>query len=192
MSTPRIVFRAVVFSLAGLVLVVLGVGQLLAKEWRVETVRTLKAPAERVGARVGDLGTWASWSAMEMNVGPQTARQVVGPPGAGQRIEWAGPRGTAVLTATAVDATSLDYTVGFRVADAPPLGRGRVAWRAVGGDCEVRWLDQGVYDNVMLRWFGWFGALQEKVKQIQGASLESLEQELEREAGAGSTPTRTK
>lgn len=181
MSQTRTVFKGVVFSLAGAVLVVLGVGQVLAKEWKVETTRTLPVPPQQVAALVRDLASWSKWSAVEMNVGPQTSRVVEGQPGAvGQRIVWSGPRGKAVLTAVAVTDDSLDYTVGVVDADAGPLARGRVEWAAKGPGSTIRWVDQGVYPNVLLRWFGWFGALQEKVREMQGASLEALAQELER------------
>lgn len=174
-------FKALVLSLAAMVLVVLGVGQLLATRWQVETVRVLRADPARVAALVRDLGSWQKWSAIEVNLGAQTARQVTGDAGSGaQRIEWSGQLGQAVLTATAVTESSLDYRIGFLMATPPSPGQGRVEWQAVADGTRVRWLDEGSFDSIILRWFGWFGALQERVKQIQSSSLEALEQELER------------
>jgi hypothetical protein len=61
------------------------------------------------------------------------------------------------------------------------LSRGylRVAWQADGGKCVLTWRDGAKWDSVMLRWFGWFGALQDGCKTIQAASLEALQRELE-------------
>jgi uncharacterized protein YndB with AHSA1/START domain len=179
MSQTRTVFKGVVFSLAAAVLVVLGVGQVLAKDWQVETTRTLPAEPGKVAAMLCDLSTWAKWSAVDVQMGPQTAREVTGAPGgAGQRLVWSGTRGKAALVVTAVSDRRLDYTFGFEVDGAPPPGSGHVEWAAEGAGTKVRWVDRGVHANVMLRWFGWFGALQERVKQMQGASFEGLQEEL--------------
>lgn len=176
-------FKAMVLSLAAMVLVGIGVGQVLATKWQVETVRVLRAEPARVGALLRDLGTWQKWSAVDVNLGAQTARQVTGAVGSGaQCIEWSGQLGRAVLTATAVTESSIDYSIGFRMDSPPSPGHGRVEWQAVPEGTRVRWSDDGSFDSIILRWFGWFGALQERVKQIQSSSLESLQQELERPA----------
>jgi hypothetical protein len=179
MSTARHVFTALVLTLAAMVVVVLGVGYLLAKDWHVRSERTVPATAAQVGALVRDLSTWGSWAKIDIQLGPQTARAVQGPAGqVGQRIVWTGSRGKAVLETVALGENSLDYTVGFDVAEAPSRGRGRIEWEAAGAQCTVRWRDEGSYDNVILRWFGWFGALQERVKQMQSSTFAGLEREL--------------
>jgi hypothetical protein len=183
-STARLVFRALVFSLAGLVLVVMGVGQLLAKDWRVATERTLPADPARVGALLRDLRTWERWCRLDIQLGPLTTREVLGDPGQpGQRIVWSGARGRAVLEVAAIGEQSLEYTVAFEVADGGPPGRGRFAWRAEGTGCRLSWSDEGSYANVILRWFGWFGALQERVRQIHDATFVALQRELETGGG---------
>jgi hypothetical protein len=180
MSTTRIVFRALVFSLAGLIVVVMGVGQLLAKDWRVTTERVLPASPERVGALVRDCQSWPRWCKLDIQLGPQTTREITGTPGeAGQRVTWSGARGKVVLEVTAVAADSLDYRIAYEVQDGAPPGRGRFAWQPDGAGCRLVWSDEGSYANVLLRWFGWFGALQERVKQIQGSSFVALQGELD-------------
>ncbi|MGC3970441.1 MAG: SRPBCC family protein [Pirellulales bacterium] len=185
MSQTRTVFKAVVFSLAGLVLVVVGVGLLLARDWQVETVRVLRAPPALVEALIRDLRNWEKWSAIEVDLGPQTARKVVGEAGPGQRVEWSGPLGKAVLTATAVSASALDYTIGVTGEDAPSPVRGHLDWQADGAGCRVRWVDEGSFANLLLRWFGWFGALQERIKQIHASGLSELQAQVETPPGAG-------
>jgi hypothetical protein len=185
MSTTRTVLRALVFSLAGLVLVVVGVGLLLADHWQVQTSRTLAAPPERVGALVHDLSGWGKWSAWDLKVGAQSQRTVEGSPNAvGQRLVWSGAHGTWALTVTALSPGSLDYRY-ERIVDAehPPLpgsNTGSVTWAADGGGTRVTWTDRGTWDNFVLRWFGWFGAIQERVREMQSSSLVALADQLER------------
>jgi hypothetical protein len=180
MSSTRIVLRALVFCLAGLVLVVMGVGQLLAKDWRVVTERRLLGSTERVATLVRDCTTWPRWCRLDIQLGPQTTREITGEAGAaGQRIVWSGARGRAVLAVTSVTADSLDYTVAFEVEGSGPPGHGRFTWSQDGDGCRLRWSDEGSYANVILRWFGWFGALQERVKQIHASTFVELQRELD-------------
>ncbi len=183
MSTSQHFFRVLVFSLAGIILVGVGVGQLLADTWQVTTKRLLTASPEQVAALVNDFATWQKWSQADANLGPQTTRTVVGTAGAvGQQIVWSGPKGKATLTLSAATANSLDYQFNFQFAGeaaAPtPRGGGRVEWRAEGAGAEIRWVDSGAWDGLAGRWVGWFGALQEKVRQVQSSSLEALQQQL--------------
>jgi hypothetical protein len=184
-STTNTVLKALVFSLAGLILVVLGVGLLLADEWEVRTSRTVGAPPEQVRARIGDLTGWAKWSAWDLTVGAQAQRSVEGAPGTvGQRIVWSGSHGRWSLTVTALTADALSYRY-ERVADAdqPPLpgtNTGEVTWAADGAGTRVTWIDRGTWETLPLRWFGWFGAIQERVREMQSATLVALADELER------------
>lgn len=194
MSTSRKVFTAVVVALAAAILVLLGVGLLLAKDWRVETKTTLTAAPEQIAAFVSDLATWETWSSTDANLGSGTTRVVEGPKATvGQRIVWNGPLGTATLVLTAVTPDEVEYRFGGGnpAGDEPRLlGIGRVEWRAAAtGGTEVRWLDSGTWDGIVGRWFGWFGALQERVRQFQGTSLHTLQQVIdERSAGKGNAP----
>jgi hypothetical protein len=183
MSTPRNFFKTMVLALAGMVLVYLGVGQVLATTWLVETKRSLAAKPEEVAALVGDLGTWSVWASTDANLGPETVRTVEGTPSTpGHRIVWSGPMGKAMLTLTAVTANSVDYSFGLQAPGGPNeagRGSGRVEWRTEAGRCEVLWLDRGTWNNLPERWYGWFGALQEKVRQFQTTSLTGLQARLD-------------
>jgi hypothetical protein len=183
-SPAQVVFRCAVFSLAGLILVFYGVGALLRDRWSVISERPVPGSAAAVAALVGDLRSWERWAAVQVELGPNTTRAVSGEAGKpGQRLVWTGPRGTAALEVTAIDAAGMSYAIGFEVADGGKKATGRVEWVAEGDRCRVRWRDEGVHADLFLRWFGWFGALQERVLQFQAASFAGLEQELGR-AGA--------
>jgi hypothetical protein len=180
MSTSRVMLRAMVFSLAGMVVVYYGIGYLLADEWQVDTVRTIGAPPDRVASTVKDFATWAKWSSMDSNLGPETVREVSGAAGVvGHRITWSGGRGKAMLTSTAMGADFVEYE--FRVEgpsheQAHWQAAGRVEWAPEGGGCRVRWQDRSHWDSLAGRWFAWFGAPQERMRQIQGTSLAGLEE----------------
>lgn len=181
MARPN-VFQVVVLTLAAAVLMVLGVGQLLADEWRVETTRTLPASTERVGALLRDLGTWEGWSELKVNLGPQTSREVRGTAGtAGQQVVWTGAKGRATLTLRTVADDVVEYEYGYQydgetsASPSPARGTGRIVWVAAGDGCRVTWSDGGRWGSWALRWVGWFGALQERARQTQAASLTGLE-----------------
>lgn len=178
MSTTRVVFAAVVFSLVGMILVYLGVGYLLADQWHVGSARVIDAPPARIAALVGDLSTWGKWSSMDANLGPQTQRRVLGEPGSvGHAIEWSGSRGTAALTLRKVTPSSIEYEFRGQGPDGQPQqwhSGGSVEWHDEGGKCRVQWRDEGHWDSLAGRWFGWFGAMQQGAQQIQATSLEGL------------------
>ena len=183
MSTPRFVFQTMVLSLAALVLVFFAVGNLLADRWEVATERTITAPPDRVLAQLRDLNTWVNWYSAEVNLGNPTTREVIGTPGSvGHTVRWSGPKGTASLTLRKVDGGVLEYDYGAEAAvKGAPVSRGvgRLEVAADGSASRVRWTDGGQWESIALRWNGWFGALQERCKQIQGASLLNLEQQLQ-------------
>jgi hypothetical protein len=182
MSTPKFVLRAMVASLAAMILIYLLVGQLLAKSWRVETTRSIAAPAARVAALVQDLASWSSWAGADVNLGSPTTRSVQGAVGTvGHGLVWTGPMGTASMTLTAVGTNHVEYGLGRSVANAAtpsPKNGGRIEWQADGERCQVRWIDTGELDTLALRWFGWFGAYQHRYQQVQSSSLTGLEQKL--------------
>ena len=182
MSTPRVMFKAMVFACVGMVLVYFGVGVILADEWHVDSARTIQVPPAKVAALVQDFGTWHDWSSMEADLGPQTQRTVTGTAGtAAHRITWSGSQGVAMLTIAAAgpDFVAYDFHAQGPGEDQPVWrGRGRIEWSPDGAGCRVRWHDESRWDSLPGRWIGWFGALQERVRQIQGTSLEGLEQAL--------------
>lgn len=178
MSTPRVWFRAMVFAIAGMILVFFGIGFLLDDDWSVVTTRDLAAPSASVAALVSDLSTWSSWSSMDATLGAQTARTVQGNAGeAGHALEWSGSQGRARLTLRTVTPDAVEYDFlgqGPDGADFPWRSTGRIEWRDVDGRCRVRWWEQIHWDTLTGRWFGWFGAVQLRAQQIQASSLEGL------------------
>jgi hypothetical protein len=174
-----------VFACAGMVVVYFAVGLLLVDRWQVTSSRSVAAVPERVGALLGDLSTWEDWSSVDAILGPQTQRSVFGEPGTvGHGLRWTGNRGVAKLTFTAVSPESIDYEFGGEDAEQAPRPRstGRIEWRTEAGTCRLRWHDEGVWPNIAGRWWGWFGAMQVHMQQIQSASLEGLAERLEARA----------
>jgi hypothetical protein len=182
MATSQVMLRAMVFSLAGMVLVYFGVGFMLADEWTRETSRTVEAPPQRVAALVEDLGTWPQWSAMDSRMGPETMRKVSGEPGTvGHQVAWSGRQGVATLKFTDVGPDFVQYSYGVEGPEGEKQAwsaTGRVSWTAVDGGLRVTWTDRSRWDSFAGRWFAWFGAPQERIGQIQAASLEGLAVEL--------------
>ena len=189
-SSTAFVFKAMVLSMAGMVAVFLGVGMVLASSWEVASKRTLQADPLLVKELLGDLRTWSRWYAVQPNLGSPTKSEVLGQPGTvGQQLVWSGPLGVARLVLVKVDADGLQFEQRLEPAasQGEVLSRGYVGlnWQAEGNNCVLRWRDGAKWDNLMLRWFGWFGALQDGCKTVQSASLEALQRELEASRPAG-------
>ena len=181
MSTKRVVFSALLFALAGMVLVMFVVGfTLLPDRFDVRTERSFAAPVQRVAALLTDLKSWYDWASIDANLGPQTTREVAGVPGtAGQVMRWSGQKGTATLRFTAVGDSGLEYEFGGVLADGrdyPWRGQGRIEWQPDGERCRVVWRETLVWDTLAGRWVAWFGAQQERVQQIQVSSLQGLDE----------------
>jgi len=188
MSNAKFVLRTIVLSLAGSVLVFVGVGQVLASEWTVSTTRVIPVSAQQVSAPVVDMNRWADWIALEFPLGNPTTREVRGEPGqAGQQILWSGPLGKAAVTLDAVTADGVDYRIQYGFGSGEEEGTfraggkflGSIQWQADGDGVAVTWSEHGEMGSLIERWSNWFGALQDKVHQIQRASLESLAQHLD-------------
>lgn len=192
MSNAKFVLRTIVLSLAGSVLVFVGVGQVLASEWTVSTTRVIPVSAQQVSAPVVDMTRWADWIALEFPLGNPTTREVRGEAGqAGQQILWSGPLGKAAVTLDAVTADGVDYRIQYGFGSGEEEGTfraggkftGSIQWQADGDGVAVTWSEHGEMGSLIERWSNWFGALQDKVHQIQRASLESLAQHLDAAEG---------
>ncbi|MCB9878637.1 MAG: SRPBCC family protein [Planctomycetes bacterium] len=185
MSKARFVMTAVVLSLAASVVVFVAVGQVLVAQWQVSTSRSLAAPPARVAALLVDLDRWAEWSAVRFELGAPTNRRVEGQPGTvGHAGIWEGPIGSATLRFTAVREDGVEFALRYEFAGGGlDEGRlsGKVEWRADGAGTLVTWTEGGRLDTLMARWSNWFGALQDHVRQVQGASLGGLERALRSE-----------
>lgn len=188
MSNAKFVLRTIVLSLAGSVLVFVGVGQVLASEWTVSTTRVIPVSAQQVAAPVVDMNRWADWMALEFPLGNPTTREVRGEAGqAGQQILWSGPLGKAAVTLDAVTADGVDYRIQYGFGSGEEEGTfraggkfvGSIQWQVEGDGVAVTWSEHGDMGSLIERWSNWFGALQDKVHQIQRTSLESLAQHLD-------------
>lgn len=172
-----------VLALGGMVVVFFVVGALLADRWFVENQRTIAAPPAVVGKLLGDFDAWEKWSTMKVTLGPQVTRTVEGAPGTvGHRVAWSGVEGGASLTLATVEDGRLVYEYHSRrgaEAQAFLAGRGIITFRADGAGTLVTWRDEGTWDNYPMRWVGWFGGLQERIRQIQTSSLEGLQHAVE-------------
>ena len=187
MSAPLYVFKVTAVTLAATILFGLVVSMNLQDRWEVATVRTIQCKPDRLAAVLGDLSTWERWYAAKVDLGNPTKATVEGAPGTvGHALVWTGPKGKASLSFTSVAPGSIVYDYGVVISDGQKGGRGTgsVRYAAAGEGCTVTWTDGGSWDGIVARWFGWFGALQERCKQIQAASLVDLQVYLEEQAKA--------
>ncbi len=187
MSAPLYVFKVTAVTLAATILFGLVISMNLQDRWEVTTVRTIKTKPERLAAVLGDLSTWDRWYAAKVDLGNPTKATVEGTPGTvGHALVWTGPMGKASLTFTSVAPGAIGYDYGVVVSDGQKGGRGTgsVRYTAAGDSCTVTWIDGGVWDGMLARWFGWFGALQERCKQIHSASFTELQVYLDEQAKA--------
>jgi hypothetical protein len=175
-TSQESVLRVVVLVLAGFVLVYFAVGSLLTKNWTVTSQAVVPGAPERVAALVGDLGSWASWSPIDVPLGPETVREATGAAGTvGQRILWRGAQGTMALELVEVSPAHVAYALRAGDPAGAVLKSGRITWTTVADGTRVEWREGGEYPDLAARWFGWFGAIQERVRAFQQASLAGLQ-----------------
>lgn len=182
MSTSRVVFKSMVFACAGMVVVYFAVGHLLAEGWQMTSTRHIEAPPERIAAVVSDLSTWQQWASVDATLGPQTERSVFGEPGTvGHGLRWTGSLGSAVLTLRTVAPDAIEYEFGGETpaGEQRPTSRGEITWQQDARGCAVTWHDAGTWPNLAGRWWGWFGAMQVRMRQLQSSSLEGLAERVE-------------
>ena len=195
MSNTKYVLRTVVLALAGSVLVFLLVGLVLADKWQVTTTRTIPAQAALLTPKLVDLRSWPEWSEVKFVLGNPTTREFSGEAGqADQRGTWRGPQGIATVVLTRIEDGLVEYAIGYKYGpDGDSFGgrfTGSITWQAQGDATVVTWIENGELVNLLQRWSNWFGALQDKVGQVQRASLAGLEEDLRRsrEKGAAAKP----
>ena len=180
--------KVIVLVAAGIALVMLGVGMLLPTRWQVTTTQVIAAPPASVLARLQDMASWPQWSTFRAELGPNTRLQSEGNAGTvDQKLTWSGAGGQATLAMTRCDQNGIDYQFTMRStgeSGVTPLGHGSVQVTVHRDGSEVVWRDDHDLESVALRWFAWFGALQEAVRRIQQTSLEGLRQSLAPDPGA--------
>jgi hypothetical protein len=135
-------------------LLVIVVGLLLPRTYKVERRVTIAAEPARIHALVGDLERWPEWSSwiqedptIEIDLGPTTA-------GVGAHQSWQGQSGSGELTFTRSDpARGIAYDMAFDQGDY--LAKGEIGYRSTGGSTEVVWTmsgDAGL--NILGRYLG--------------------------------------
>ena len=189
MSNTKYVLRTVVLALASSVLVFLLVGLLLADRWQVRTTRTIAAPVERLQPLLVNLRLWPQWSVIDFELGNPTTREFQGEPAqANQSATWRGPQGIATVILTRVEDGLVEYAIGYKYGpDGDSFGgrfTGSITWQSTGEGTGLTWTEDGELVNLLQRWSNWFGALQEKVGQVQRASLAGLEEDVRRTSNA--------
>jgi len=194
----KFVLRAVVFSLAGSILVFLLVGMLLTDSFEVQSARVVSAQPAAVGALVKDFRTWKDWSAYSFDCGAPTEIEVEGEPGTvGHRLHLSGPRSEALFETTAVGDSSLDFRIRHAAKEKGAIAggtlEGTIEWLPSPDGCKVQWTERGKLEHIIQRWINWFGAHQEMVKRWQATSLSGLEthfRELREGAADGAEPAK--
>jgi len=187
MSTTSRVFRIVVLSLAASVLVFVGVGAVLVDRWEVDSSRVISAPPERIEPLLRDFAKWQEWSGMTVELGAGMQREIRGEPGTvGHAVAWSGSEGVAILRLSDIAPGRIDYSFLTERAGEDELvlvARGYIAYREDGAGTRVEWHDEGLMHDLVQRWIGWFGVLQEQVRTIQATSLAGLQRAVEQPAG---------
>ncbi|MCC7395427.1 MAG: SRPBCC family protein [Planctomycetes bacterium] len=173
------VLKVVLASVLLFVLVVFGIGQILSDRWLVETVRRLDGPATRLAPLLQDLRAWSSWGDLMVELGAPTQREASGEAGqAGQALRWRGPLGEARLVLTEVEPLLVGYRWTMQRSgeeQAQELSAGRIEWLADGEQTVVTWREWRQMTSLAERWFAWFGAKQERIREIQRSGLEGLQ-----------------
>ena len=89
---------------------------------------------------------------------------------------------------TRVEDGLVEYAIGYKYGpDGDSFGgrfTGSITWQSTGEGTELTWTEDGELVNLLQRWSNWFGALQEKVGQVQRASLAGLEEDVRRTSNA--------
>lgn len=176
-------FVIVLFVMLGVLGVYFGIGACLPDHWQVATTRSLPCSLAMVQEQVGDLSRWQQWCGMNVTLGANTVCQASGTPGSSeQQLVWRGSQGTVDLLVLDYTPTrGIRYELGMqRQAEArSALGTGSIEWQEQDGEVRVTWTEGGRFDSYPARWSGWFGAVQEHVRQNQEAGLGLLGQQLD-------------
>ena len=146
----------VVGGLALLVLVLILVGFVLPRSYRVERSVVINARPDAILAEVADLRAWKNWGAWQER-DPQMKLSYSGKTtGVGAWSSWESAKeGNGKMTITEVAPAKITYHLEF-----PDMGTqstGSVELVASGAAQQVIWLDQGDLGmNPLNRWFGLF------------------------------------
>ena len=175
--------RVILVALVGVVALFFGLGSILPQQWVVETSAHVPAEPPRVVALLADFGSWQKWSTLANSGRSSESVAVEGAPGTvGHQLAWRATDKEAVLRLARVDKGGIEYDFLSRLGAGEPLtalGHGSVRVEPDSGGAIVHWTDSAQITGFAQRWFAWFGAQQESVKQSQQASLAKLATVLE-------------
>ena len=186
--------RIGLFALLATALLYFGLSSILPAGWREETQIGIDAEPAKVLPCFFDFRSWQEWTTLTATERTDTKVEIEGEAGKpGHAIVWRSNQNEAALRMVAVHADGVDYEFTSRLGkDGKTEQIGRGSLRAKPGDAgrgtTVTWVDESKVSTFVERWFVWFGVLQEKAKEFQGASLNKLKQKLEAKPAA---PTET-
>lgn len=139
------VFQIVLGATAAVALLLIGIGALLPRQWRVERSIMINAPPQRVHRRVEDLAYWSRWA--QWDQGSLAPRNELGVPssGAGATLTWRGHGRSRETSGTVrVTRSSPEGGVWFehRV-EGGPASSATLSLSPKPGVTEVTWRDEG-------------------------------------------------
>jgi hypothetical protein len=191
--------RIGLFALLATALLYFGLSSILPSGWREETQVVIEAEPAKVLACFTDFRIWQEWTTLTATERTDTKVEIEGEAGKpGHAIVWRSNQNEAALRMVSVLADGVDYEFTSRLGKdgkTEQIGRGSLRAKAVdsGSGTAVTWVDESQVGTFVERWFVWFGVLQEKAKEFQGASLQKLKQRLEaKPAAATETPNGAK
>jgi hypothetical protein len=139
------VFQIVLAAVAAVALLLVGIGALLPRQWRVERSIMINAPPERVHRWAEDLAYWSRWA--QWDQGPLAPRNELGElsSGAGATLTWRG-RGRSHETTGTVRITQSvpERGVWFehRIDTSKP-STATLSFEPKPGVTQVTWRDEG-------------------------------------------------
>lgn len=137
------VVQIVIGALLAVLLLLVGIGAVLPRDWRVERSVMINAPPAAVHAAVGDLRHWREWA--QWNQEDLSPRNEISMPssGVGATLTWYG-RGDTISGSVRIVRSDAERGVWFesRTADAAP-SRAEVTFTPRTGVTEVTWRDEG-------------------------------------------------
>ncbi len=162
-------------ALVGLLLTV---GTLLPRRWRVERSITIAAPPEKLYPLVANLRRWQDWSVWTRELDPALRNTFEGPElGAGGSWSWAGPsmgHGRLVITeADPMNGLRLEVAVEQNEVNA----HARLSWVAVAAGTRLTWVDEGTLPPVLGGFFT--SVVTHALDEAMDESLRRLKSKLE-------------
>lgn len=147
-------FVRVLIAFVVLVLIVMGIGMLLPRDYEVVAETTIDAPPDAVFPWIVDLKQWQHWSmfsperieGLKIEYGPQSS-------GEGAVQSWTEPRGRGKLWIESVEApTRIEYQMEFLNF---PRMESQIELTSVDGNTKVRWTSHGSLPSGPF--YGFFG-----------------------------------